>query len=526
MVKRITIVGGGSAGWMTAAHLAQTLPGVEITLVESPNVPIIGVGESTVPPIVDFMASLGLKEQDWMPACKATYKSSICFRNFHGTDGKTMWFPFSGTWSVAGRPAAQHWLYRYFTDPAFNDRFSIYDYCTLVPEICRQGKTVRSLPNATYAYHLDAIALGERLKVHAKGKGVKHVQALITQVTRREDGAIDRLELDNGEALTADLFVDCSGFRSMLLAGTLEEPFEYYTDALFNDKAIALRLPFDPERREAEMVSYTLCTALSSGWVWTIPLYNRLGTGYVYSSRHLEPDQAETEFRGFLKELLGDDRADGLEAKHLDIRVGKHRRTWVKNCVAIGLSAGFVEPLESTGLQIVQSQVHLLAETLRARGGFNIADVNIYNKSIRDLLDSIKDFLVCHYALTEREDTPYWKDVKYTTEISDALAEKLTLARSVLPAPGNLQRFDTGGALAGFGFNDGWYYILVGMGHLPFAVGKQREMGVGIFDAVFQKHAAEAQQMADRLKAEHPRIGQLPSHYRFLRDNIYGGAEE
>ena len=133
---------------------------------------------------------------------------------------------------------------------------------------------------------------------------------------------------------------------------------------------------------------------------------------------------------------------------------------------------------------------------------------------------------MCHYALTEREDTPYWRDVKYETKISDALAEKLTLARSILPAPGNLQRFDTGGALAGFGFNDGWYYILVGMGHLPLAVGKQREMGVGIFDPVFNKHAAEARQMADRIKAEYPKVRQLPSHYKYLRDNIYEGADE
>lgn len=524
MVKNIVIVGGGSAGWMTAAYMSNTLAGFNITLVESPNVPVIGVGESTVPPVVDFMKSLGLEEKDWMPSCKATYKSSICFRDFHGKDGNTMWFPFSGTWSVAGRPANQHWLYKYFTDSSFNDRFSIYDYCTLVPEICRQGRTVRSLPRATYAYHLDAIALGEYLKGYSIERGVKHIQDTITDITRNADGTIGELVVENGEAVTGDLFVDCSGFRSLLLGQTLGEPFEDYYDSLFNDSAIAIRLPF--EDRVKEMVSYTLCSALSSGWVWTIPLYNRLGTGYVYSSKHLSKDMAESEFRQFLGSFLGEERVDQAEAKHIDIRVGKHSRTWVKNCVAIGLSAGFVEPLESTGLQIVQSQAHLLVETLKDRADYNAVDVASYNSAIRDLLDSIRDFLVCHYALTDREDTPYWKDVKYNTKLSDALIEKLSIARSAMPAIGNFQQFDTGGALSGFGFNDGWYYILAGMNHLPFPSESHKLARVGVFDGVIADSADEAGRMAEAIVQEKQKIQQLPSHFQYLKQNIYGGADE
>jgi len=524
MVKNIVIVGGGSAGWMTAAHLSNVLSGVSISLVESPDVPVIGVGESTVPPIVDFMESLGLSEKDWMPACKATYKSSICFRHFHGTDDKRIWFPFSGSWSVADRPASRHWLYKYFTDANYSDRFSLYDYCTLVPEICRQGKTVRSVQGASYAYHLDAIALGQFLKGHSEQKGVNHIQATVTRVVQNEDGSIKALEVENGQPITGDLFIDCTGFRSLLLAQTLKEPFDDYYDSLFNDRAVAMRLPF--EDREKEMVSYTLCSSLSSGWVWTIPLYNRMGTGYVYSSNHLSEDQAESEFRQFLQGFLGGERVAQGEARHLKIRVGKHRRTWVKNCVAIGLSAGFVEPLESTGLQIVQSQVHLLAETLRGRNDYNCADTAIYNSSMRDLLDSIRDFLVCHYALTSREDTPYWRDVKYNTQLSDALVEKLALARSMMPAAGNLQMFDTGGSLAGFGFNDGWYYILAGMGHLPIPAENHRLAGVGAFEKVLAGSAQEAEKMVAMLAREREKVPQLPSHYQYLKQNIYGGAEE
>ncbi|MFC1772575.1 tryptophan halogenase family protein [Pseudomonadota bacterium] len=523
MVRNIVIVGGGSAGWMTAASLSKHLDGVKITLLESPNVPIIGVGESTVPPIVEFMSSLGFEEKEWMPACNATYKSAICFRNFHGTDDNRIWFPFSRTWGAANRPANRHWLYKYFTDDAFNDRFSIYDYCTLVPEICRQGKTVRSLPGSSYAYHLDAVALGQFLRTFSEKNGVRLVSDTITEVIQNEDGTIRELVVENGEPVTADLFIDCSGFRSLLLGQTLKEPFEDYYDSLFNDKAIAIRFPF--EDKEKEMVSYTLCTSLSSGWVWTIPLYNRLGTGYVYSSKYQSEDEAEKEFRDYLGKFLGEKRVSEAEARHLDIRVGKHHRTWVKNCVAIGLSAGFIEPLESTGLQIVQSQVHLLTETLKGRNDYNCADMAIYNKGITGLLDNIRDFIVCHYALTGREDTPYWKDVKYSTKLSDSLVEKLSFARASMPARGSEQIFDTGGTLAGFGFNDGWYYILTGMDHLPFKFEQHKQAKVGAYDKALEEGVAEAENVSRKLDMERQNIPRLPSHYQYLKQNIYSGND-
>jgi len=515
MVKNIVIVGGGSAGWMTAANMSKHLSGIKITLIESPNVPIIGVGESTVPPIVDFMKSLGLEEKDWMEACSATYKSSICFSNFHGTDKNKIWFPFSSSWETDGQPASRHWLHKYQTDPKFNDRFSIYDYTTLVPEVCRKGKTVKSISNAAYAYHLDAIALGQFLKKYSMENGVSYVSDTITKVVQNDDGSIKELELESGSSLGGDLFVDCSGFRSLLLGQTLNEPFEDYSDSLFNDKAIALRLPF--ANKETEMVSYTQCTALSSGWVWTIPLYDRMGTGYVYSSKFLSEDEAEAEYRKFLKTKFGNKRVDEAEARHLDIRVGKHERTWVKNCVAIGLSAGFVEPLESTGLQIVQSQMHLLTDTIKSKNDYSCTDVAIYNRSIRNLLDSIRDFLVTHYALTDREDTPYWREVKYNTKLSDSLVQKLTLARNQMPAPGNLHHFDTGGDLAGFGFNDGWYYILTGMNHVPFS----NEMP----DKVFLNSAKQADSIYNKLLAEKANVKQLPSHYEVLKNSIYNGKD-
>jgi tryptophan halogenase len=273
------------------------------------------------------------------------------------------------------------------------------------------------------------------------------------------------------------------------------------------------------------MVSYTLCTALSSGWVWTIPLYNRLGTGYVYSSKHQSKEEAEQEFRDYLATFLGEDRVRDATAKHLGIRVGKHRRTWVKNCVGIGLSAGFIEPLESTGLQIVQSQVHLLTETLRGRNDYNVVDMAIYNSSITRLLDTIRDFIVCHFALTARDDTPYWRDVKFNTKLSDQLVEKLMFARANMPARGNEQVFDTAGMLAGFGFGEGWFYILAGMNHLPFDVDKHRMAGIGAFDSALEENLAGADEISMQMDGQKQNIATLPSHYQYLKQNIYGGKE-
>ena len=226
----------------------------------------------------------------------------------------------------------------------FLSRHTFYDYNFIVPEICRQNKTVKSIANTNYAYHFDAGLWGEVLKDFAKSHGVVQHISTITKVNQDETGNITSVSRGDGEDIEADLFIDCSGFASLLIGKTLDEPFDDFNKYLFNNKAIAMPLPY--EDKESEMVSYTNCHALSSGWVWTTPLYSRIGTGYVYCDKYKDPDDAELEFRTH----LGLDRVKDLEARHINIRVGKHRRTWVNNCVAIGLSAGFIEPLESTGL--------------------------------------------------------------------------------------------------------------------------------------------------------------------------------
>lgn len=519
MVKNIVIVGGGSAGWISAAYMSKHLEGVKITLIESPDVPVVGVGESTVPPLVDFMRSLGIEEKEWMSECNAVYKSAICFQGFYDKNDPPFWFPFARAWQVADRPANKYWLYKHYTDDKFSDRFSLYDYCGLVPEICRQGKTVRSIPGVGYAYHFDAAEFGKVLKKYSLKNGVEYISDTVTRVVQNEDGTIKEVELKDGTPVAGDLFIDCTGFRSLLLGQTLDEPFDEFYDSLFNDRAMAIRVPY--EDKEKEMDSYTHCAAMSSGWVWNTPLYNRIGTGYVYSSKHQSEDEAEQEFRNH----LGEARVKDVNALHIKIRVGKHRRTWVKNCVGVGLSSGFIEPLESTGIQIFQSEVHLLTEVLKGKNDYNIADIASYNASITMFLELIRDFLVCHYALTSREDTPYWKDVKYNTKIPDSVVGKLINARASMPAIGNQQHYDNGGPLAGFGFNDGWYSILTGMNHLPFAFDLHRETEIGTFERHLKDHMAEADKIYRGLNEEREKVSSMPSHYQYLKQNIYDNKE-
>ncbi len=516
MIKRIVIVGGGSSGWMTAAFLAKRLENIDITVIEASDIPIIGVGESTIPPIIHFLKAMGLEESDWMPVCNATYKSAIRFKDFYSTEDPAFWYSFEPMGNLAGRPVSRYWHNKYLTDPAFSDRFTFYDYCFVAPEICRENKSLHSMTQVGPAYHLDAGLLGEFLIKFAQDNGVERIIDKIKGVNRNEDGSIQSLIRENGSDLEADLFIDCTGFSSLLMGKTLQEPFEEYYDYLFNDKAVALRHPY--QDKEKEMFSYTGCTAVSSGWIWQIPLYNRMGAGYVYCSRYQSEDEAELELRQF----LGEERMKDVETNHINIRVGKHQRTWVKNCIAIGLSSGFIEPLESTGLFIVQLQVETLAHILGGNDGdVSQVDIRIFNKVVTDLYEGIRDFLICHYALTSREDTPYWKDIKYKTKIPDSLVELLRFARMTIPdLPIIRQIYQPN--FGDYSFTDGWQSILIGMNYLPYDFGQFKNAGP--FEAQVVNNMAEADKRYIEIENfKRTKVAAFPNHYQLLKSSVYQG---
>ena len=520
MIKKIVIAGGGSSGWMTASYLSHNLKDIKITLIEASDIPTIGVGESTIPPIVDFMKGLGLKEEDWMPKCNATIKSAICFKDFYKKGDPKFWFPFTGIEMFEGRAINRYWLHEHLNNPEFKDRYSFYDYCYVTPAICDHGSTVKALPKPLgYAYHVDSGLLGGVLKDFSTSNGVEHIIDNITKANLDENGWIKSLSRKNGEDIEGDLFIDCTGFGSYLMDKVMKEPFEDYYDCLFNDRAVAIRIKYNDKHKE--MSSFTECTAMSSGWIWRVPLYNRLGTGYVYSSKHKTEDEAEAE----LRQHLGEDRTKDVDALHLKIRVGKHKRSWVKNCIAVGLSGGFVEPLESTGLQIVQGQVDLLMQILKKSNDYSVSDVKVYNDSVTRLYELIRDFLVCHYALTSREDSQYWRDVKYETRIPDTLSKKLQIARTNMPDNEFTRIFDDS-SLAGFNFNDGWMSVLVGMNHIPFDHTELRKQKIGAFEDYVVNNMPKAKQRYMQLQQmKKMNIHKMPSHYQWLKDNIYKGED-
>jgi flavin-dependent dehydrogenase len=449
-MKKVVIVGGGTAGWMTASHLKKSLPGIDITLIESANIKTVGVGEATFSTVKLFFDFLGLDESEWMPSCNASYKLAIKFVDWRAERGH-FFHPFQRYEIVDGFNMGEWWLKLKRHDEPF-------DYsCFLVPALCDAQRSPRFLDGRVfdekvqdyftvdrqgkknilaehkvqypYAYHFDASLLAEFLKGYATQRGVRQIVDDVAEVKLREDGSIDRLVTHEHGALEGDLYIDCTGFRGLLINQTLGEPFLSFSESLLCDRAVAMQVPRDIEVHGID--PFTTATALSAGWVWNIPLYGRVGTGYVYSSRFLAPEMAELELRAHLGAA-----AEGVKASHIKMRIGRCRDSWVKNCVAIGLSSGFVEPLESTGIFFIQNGIEELVNHFPG-DSIDDATVRSYNRVVGDCIDGVRDFLILHYRTTDRADTEFWRATK-TVEVPAELAERLELWKRRLPNPRNI----------------------------------------------------------------------------------------
>ncbi|MEJ7728087.1 MAG: tryptophan halogenase family protein [Polyangiaceae bacterium] len=450
-IRSILIVGGGTAGWLSAAYLNRALgPGVEITLVESTAIGRIGVGEATIPTLRNTMRFLGAEEEEWMPKCNATFKTAIRFVNWTkparaGTPD-VYYHPFSERpeklvaafdqpyFPVLGEGVSimHYWLREHLQGVA---KAPMAYACSPGPRLCDLRKSPRFRESPEHeiasAYHLDAGLLAGFLRDLAMGRGVKHVVADIAEARLDTSGAIQAVICADGLSLTADLYLDCTGFRGLLINQALGEPFISDTPSLLCDSAVAISARNDPGREG--IPPYTQATALGHGWVWDIPLYHRNGCGYVYSSAFLGRDEAEAELRAFLGP-----RAEGMEPNHIRIRTGRNRNQWVKNCVSVGLSSCFIEPLESTGIFIVEYQLSTLL-TLFPDRSFDEARIRRYNEAIGDCYEELRDFVVMHYCTTDRDDTPFWNAVQHDTVVPDSLKEKLDFFATTLPTTDGLK---------------------------------------------------------------------------------------
>jgi 2-polyprenyl-6-methoxyphenol hydroxylase-like FAD-dependent oxidoreductase len=448
---RVVIVGGGTAGWMAACLMAKAWPASDITLIESPDIGIIGVGEGSTPQLRQLFRTLGIAEADWMPRADATYKTGIAFKGWSDRPGYTRYFhPFASDIDVHTQGAFHFTnLARRRGDdvPAQPDRFFL--------NAALADRRLAPLPadsfpfDASYGYHFDATLVGTVLRDHAVAQGVRHVASRVMDVAVAETGDIAGLLLEGGRMVAADLFVDASGFRGLLIQEALGTPFRSFADNLFNDRAIAIPMPLVEGE---DIPCHTTATALSAGWAWHIPLTSRSGNGYVYSSRHIDTDAAEVEFRT----LLGP-ASDRALSRHLTMKVGRVERSWVGNCVAIGLSQGFIEPLEATALHLVQASVEGLVRAWPTQ------DRDGYNAAVARRIEGIRDYIVCHYRVNQRTDSAYWREAAAMDTLSDSLRRILHAWFSGGDVVAEIERQDIADIYAPMS----WECLLAGYGTFP-----------------------------------------------------------
>lgn len=421
-VKRVVIVGGGSAGWMTAAYLdaalnTSDLRTVDVTLVESPDVPRIGVGEATIPSINHVLAVIGLDEIEFMKRVDATYKHAIKYVDWLDGRGESYYHAFGRRRSEPLDTSAEQWLKSDRSLP-FSETISAQ------PALCEAMIGPRAMPEDqdsapfTYAFHMNALKFADYLCEVATARGVTHYLDNLTGVEMAEDGSIQAIKTQGGLRLDGDLFIDCTGFSALLIEKQLGVEWIDCSQWLLSDRAVTIQVPYE-HQYPGFIRPNTLATAASAGWVWEIPLQNRRAWGYVHASGFLSEEAAEAELRRHVGSF-----ADNLDARFVPFKVGYRAKAWVKNCVAIGLSGGFIEPLESTGLYLSDLATVMLAEHFPRHGDMAPLAYR-YNRLLADRFHEILDFINLHYCLTRRDDNDYWKEVRRPERTHDRVRAKL-----------------------------------------------------------------------------------------------------
>ncbi|GAC16594.1 tryptophan halogenase family protein [Aliiglaciecola lipolytica] len=457
--KKLLIVGGGSAGWITALYLHkyfnQQGQHLDISLIESDHIGPIGVGEATVHSIRFLFAALGLDEAELMRDTNATLKSGILFRNWmKPVNGKTheYFHPFEQQRHSGNLDISSEWI---LGEHYLHQR---YDQGTCASSAFLEGMQCPKAPMShpyqglvPYGYHLDATLLGQFLQKKGLEAGIKRVVDTI-EVVHVEDGEISSVS-SKSTTYEADFYIDCSGFRGKLIEALAEDNWISFEDELPCNKAVAIQREYLPGEVPKP---YTTATALSHGWAWQIDLVNRQGTGYVYDGKRLSKDQAEQELRA----LLGD-AVTTKDALHLDMKVGCRKAFWVGNCLSVGLSAGFIEPLESTGLHLINLGARLFATHFTA-GQCNQTIRDSYNRQLSGIYDDLKQFIVLHYCLTDRDDSAFWQQAQRSADNNPQLTEKLQIWKHKI-----CEFMDLAGGFTTTFSDENYRYVLYGMQHFP-----------------------------------------------------------
>ncbi len=482
-VRRIVIAGGGTAGWMVAACLSKTMGRLlDIRLVESDEIGTVGVGEATIPTLLTFHNLLGVNEQEFMAATQATFKLGIRFENWRnvgedyihsfGLTGKDHWTAgFQHFW-LKGR--ARHLARDYG------------DYCLELR--AAEESRFAHLPRAgmNYAFHLDATLYGAYLRRMSEGGGVQRIEGKIAEVsTDAVSGDIRALRLDSGAVIEGDLFIDCTGMRSLLLGQTLGVPYQDWSHWLPCDSAVAVQT-----ESVGPAIPYTRSIAHEWGWQWRIPLQHRVGNGLVFSSRHIGDDEARKALLSRVQgELLTTPRV-------IKFKPGQRDVTWHRNCVAIGLSSGFLEPLESTSIHLIQRGVIRLMQMFPS-AGIRACDVDEYNRQTREEMEHIRDFIILHYHVTNRSDVPFWRTCR-DMDVPASLGHRITLFREtarVFRSPNEL-----------FAENS-WIQVMLGQGIVP-------EQHHPVADLMGDSELSQF--LEDIRNAVNRTVAQLPAHQDYV----------
>ncbi|WP_426107048.1 tryptophan halogenase family protein [Massilia sp. TSP1-1-2] len=504
----VLIVGGGTAGWLTACFLAKTLgadgaaEGVGITLVESPEIGIIGVGEGTFPSIRGTLAAIGISEALFVRECHATFKQGIRFDNWvrpKGASGADHYFhPFSHPSQRPGGPE----LLPYWLRKLAGEGVPFAEAVTMQKRIADAARGPKRFGDAdfmgpmNYAYHFDTARFAALLAEHGRALGVRHVLGTVERVALDAQGAIESVHTREHGAMRADLYIDCTGFRATLIGEALGSPFRKVDDVLFVDRALAMQVPYpDPE---TPIASYTISTAHEAGWTWDIGLQQRRGIGYAYSSRHSSAERAEQVLRAYIGPA-----SDGVAARAITLNVGYRELQWVKNCVAVGLSGGFLEPLEASGIGLIETAAYLIGFLFPFNGQTEPVAAT-FNQMMRARYERVVDFIKLHYCLTQRTDSAFWRENADPCSIPQSLRDKLEMWSARAP-----HRLDFVSDLEMYP-STSWQYILYGMEF-------ETALHAGATDPARHDEAraefAAIAQMAARAEADLPSHRSLVAHF-------------
>lgn len=435
-LRKIVIVGGGSAGWLTAGiiaaeHASENDSGIEVTLIESADVPTIGVGEGTWPSMRTTLKKMGLSETEFLLECDASFKQGSKFTNWHTNTNEHYYHPYSLPHGFNDTNLASFWQ-------PFRDKISFADAVCTQSQLGEFGLAPKQIStaeyefNANYGYHVDAGKFAVLLQKHCTKKlSVKHVIDHVTQVNGSQDGDIASITTRQHGDISGDLFIDCTGTSSLLLAQHYKIPFVCKKHILFNDSALAVHVPH--KSPDSPIESFTCSTAQSAGWIWDIALPSRRGVGYTYSSSHINDGNAERELRDYIAPIMGKSEAESIKIRKISFSPGHREKFWHKNCVAVGLSAGFIEPLEATALALIELSANMISEQLPANREAMSVVSKRFNTKFLHRWQNVVDFLKLHYVLSKRRDSDYWREISDDSQLPDTLQEQLLLWKTQAP---------------------------------------------------------------------------------------------